>query len=876
MSKLLNRIRTLTQEFRRRKVTGVLVAYVVFGAGFIQLADILANQPDMNLPENTVTIVLYLALAGLPLAALLAWLYDLVPDRGSDAPAADNVLRARVVAAEGPPDLHARRAGLPTPATPFIGRDDELRELCWLLTEPTSRLVTVTGPGGVGKTRLALEAAHMVAAKFRDGVVYRALSSLATADLLLPALAESLGVPLSRRDDPLAELQSFLSGRELLLVLDNFEHLTEGAALLATLLDHAPDVRILVTSRERLSLQHEMLIGLEGLPLGDDVHASDAVQLFVTGARRLDRRFELNAANDADVAGICTLLDGIPLAIELASAWVRALSCAEIRAELERGLDILSSETHDLDQRHHSLRATFDSSWRLLSAEEQSALARLTVFRSTFDRSAAAAIADADMPLLRQLVDKSLLNRTGDRLLMLDVIRTFALERLAADPAAEERARERHMAWFADLLHAHQAAVQRGDHTAIMRVARCIDECRAAWSHATSTGNSKALLHAMDGLFHFYEARGWAREGAEVFGRTSAALGENARSADAPHSVRLTAARLDVRHGVFLQRLGDLRGAESLLRRGVALARELEDRAEIAFALHRLGAVRHGMGDYAQAEQLHEEGWALARELDDRHAIGWSMTYLGNVAWSRGEFDRATQLYTEAMRLLREERDLNGLWVTLNNLGVLAASRHDYDEAQRRFQEGLALQAGLNNPRIEANTLHNLGGAARERGDLANARRWLDESLEISERMGYRSMSGLTLVALAELAILENDDERARTALHRALRTASAARNNPLALEALLNLARLRLRQDDAAGAAELAAIVMQHPGSDGDVRQKTAELLAQIDVEPPTVGDTPDLNALIDRIIEEDVVPASARAAPRHSIAHAQSAGDP
>jgi predicted ATPase/Tfp pilus assembly protein PilF len=875
MSKFLNRIPAFVRELRRRKVTGVIIAYVVFAAGMIQLTD--AVVPGMNMPEYTLTVVIILAIAGLPLAAGLAWLYEVVPDAGAAALPTETVLRATVVAAEGPAELPSKRGGLPTPASPFIGRGEELRELCYLLTDPASRLVTVTGPGGVGKTRLALESAHRVASTFRDGVVYRALSGLAAPDLLVPALAEALGVPLSRRDDPLAELQSFLSGRELLLVLDNFEHLTDGAALLATLLDHAPDVRMLVTSRERLNLQHEMLIALEGLPMSDDVADSDAVQLFVTGARRLDRRFELNPANAADVARICTLLDGIPLAIELASAWIRALSCAEIRVELERGLDILSGQAHDADERHHSLRATFDSSWRLLSTDEQAALAQLAVFRSTFDRPAAESVAGADMPVLRQLVDKSLLTRAGDRLLMLDVVRTFALERLADDAAVQERARARHQSWFIELLHTQQARVQRGDGAAIARVAECIDEVRAAWQHAATTGDCPALLRAMDGLYHFYEARGWAREGAEVFARTSAALGEGARTADASRDARLTTVRLDVRQGVFLQRLGDLRGAESLLRRGVAGARELEDRAEIAFALHRLGAVRHGMGDYVQAQQLHEEGWSLARELDDRHAIGWSMTYLGNVAWSRGEFERATQLYTDAMVLLREERDLNGLWVTLNNLGVLAASRHEYDEAQARFREGLALQAELNNPRIEANVLHNLGCAARDGGDLANARRWLDESLEISERMGYRSMTGLTLVALAELAILEDDDARARTALHRALRTASAARNNPLALEALLNLARLRLRQDDVDGAAELATIVARHPGSDRDVRQKTSELLAGIGMEVSADGDVPDLNVLIDRIIDDDANPASARAAARrHSIMHAQSAGDP
>lgn len=870
MSKLLRAIRVLIREIRRRKVTGVVVAYTVFAGGTIQLADIVA--PRMDLPENTVSVLILLALVGLPVVALLAWLYDVVPDPG--IPVA--VTTPTAEADEGPP--HWKNSTLPTAAgTPFIGRAEELRTLSALLTGGRARLVTVTGPGGVGKTRLAVETAHAVAKTFADGVVFRPLSALTSADVLVPAIAESLGLPLTRRDDPLAELQSFLAGKQLLLVLDNFEHIMSGAGVVGSLLDHAPELRMLVTSRERLNLQHETLVTLDGFRVHDDPAASHAVQLFVAGARRLDRRFELSPANQADIERICTLVDGIPLAIELASAWVRALSCAEIASELVRGLDILATNASDIEARHHSLRATFDSSWRLLTPAEQSALQRLAVFRAEFDSAAAAEVADAHAPVLRQLVDKSLLTRTGEQLLMLDVIRAYAHERLREDPAAERTACERHLGYFTALLQSLRDPLLRAEPAAITRVASAIHEVRAAWSHALQSGNIAALRRSLDPLFHFYEARGWAREGADVFARARAALDSGGGGPDVPRIVRLIAAQLDVRHGVFLQRLGELRDAESLLRRGVAALREMEEPAEVAFALHRLGAVRHGMGDYADAERLHEEGSQIARDIGDQHAVGWSMTYLGNVAWSRGELDRATQLYAEAMTILRDEHDLNGMWVTVNNLGVIAASRQQYAEAQRRFREGLALQEELKNPRMKANVLHNLGCAARDGGDLAEGRRRLRESLEISERMGYRSMLALTLVALAEISILENDDAQASHALHRALLTASAAHNDPVALEALLNVARLRLRQHDRAGAAELAACVVHHPGSGRDVRQKMLEMLEQIGVTAPVPPAAPDLKAVIEHVIEEDAMSTSMRGAgARRASVHPQSAGDP
>ncbi|HSK19562.1 MAG TPA: tetratricopeptide repeat protein, partial [Longimicrobiales bacterium] len=850
-STLLHRVTGFVHELRRRKVLGVLAVYVVAAAGVIQLADVVT--PSMDLPQNTVSVVILLALAGLPVAAVLAWLYDLVPDAGGPRRRAAGSRTSREVperepapATGTPPEPAAHHAVLPTATTAFIGREEELRELHELLADPSARLVTVTGPGGVGKTRLALQAAERMAGTFPDGVAYGALSGLSAPDLLLSSIADLLGIPLSR-EDPLSELKSYLHAKQMLLVLDNFEHLTSAAAHLTTLLDDAPGLRMLVTSRERLNLRHESLIALEGLPLCDADVGCDAVELFVAGARRLDRHFELTADNREDITRICALLDGIPLAIELASAWVRALSCTEILGELQRDLDVLSSESPDVEKRHHSMRATFDASWRLLSAEEQSALARLAVFRSAFDRIAAGEVAEAGVPVLRHLVDKSLLTRAGERLLMLDVIRTYALDRLRSDPSSERRARERHLTCFASLLNSLQGDVQRGDAEAIRCIADSIDDVRTAWTYAIQTNNAGALVRGMDGLFHFYDVRGWAREGAAVFARASAAFPDTASASGASRLTRLAAVRLNTRRAVFLQRLGDLQTAEPLLRRSVAAARELDDDPEVVFALHRLGTVHHGMGDFAAAEELHQEAWALAHRIDDRLAEAWSMTYVGNVAWSRGEFEAATGLYTDALELLRAEGDRNGMWVTLNNLGVIAASRQQYEEAQRRFRESLELQSELQNPRVNAQGLNNLGNAAMRLGQLESARQALEESLAISERMGYRSMAGFTLVALAELAIRQNDEKAADTALKHALRTAREVCNHPLALEALLTLARLRLRQGDTHGAEELAEVVARHTGSDQDTLRETAELYAEIGSDLPHQDGAVDLDALLD-----------------------------
>ncbi|HEX6306860.1 MAG TPA: protein kinase [Longimicrobiales bacterium] len=873
----LERMRLLLDELMRRKVVTVVLAYAAAAAGAMQVVDVIA--PRMNLPDAAVSMVILLAAAGLPLAAMLAWLYDRSAEgrsferRDAAEPVAAAAVEAPVVDA-APPAWHG--AALPTAATPFIGREEELRELQEMLRSSPCRLVTVTGTGGVGKTRLALHTAAAEAARYRDGAAYVALSGLAAPELLVPALAESLGIQLSRRNDPLDEVKAFLRDKELLFVVDNFEHMRSEAAVLPALLDHAPGLRLLVTSRERLDLRHETLITLGGLPLSGGDGMSDAEKLFVAGAQRLDRHFQLDDDNRGYVARICALLGGIPLAIELASTWVRALSCAEILAEIRRDLDTLSSEAPDLEARHRSLRATFDASWRLLQPYEQAALLRLAVFRSSFDRAAAEQVAAADAQLLRQLVDKSLLTRAGDRLLMLDVVRAYALQRLSADPVMERHAQERHLACLTEVLRSLQHGAQRGEATAIARIAAAIDDVRAAWSYATQSSNTTALLRAMDGLFYFYEVRGWAREGADAFARASAAVGRSGQPTS--RLARLAATRLDARHAVFLHRLGELRDAESLLRRAAAALRELEEPADLSFALHRLGAVRHEMGDYGEAERLHSEARSLAQQLNDRLAVGWSMTYLGNVSWSRGEIDAATRLYTEALELLREEHDLNGMWVTLNNLGVIAATREQYEEARRRFREGLALQSELRNDRFKAYALHNLGSTARDLGDLAQARQWLTESLEISERMGYESMVGLTLVQLADLGIREGDESGALAALHRALRSAVVMRNDPLALEALLNVARLRKRQGDRPGALELATAIAVHPGSDDDARRRATELIEQLGGRQQQSPDVSDLATLIEGVLSAGpgMPMVGAAAVPRrpHTF-HAETTGD-
>jgi predicted ATPase len=344
--------------------------------------------------------------------------------------------------------LSPRPSNLPVPLTRFVGRERELARLHVLLDDPARRLVTLVGPGGIGKTRLAVQVAATRQDRSRDGVVFVSLVGTAparpeeAADLVVANLAAALGVSLAVPRDPLELLCDHLAARELLLVLDNLEQLPDAAKVVAALLERAAGVKLLATSRRRLGLEGECLVEVAGLPYpppdaDPDARSCEAVQLFEDHARLI--RPGLGSAADEDVGRICRLVAGVPLAIELAARWVRSVTPAVIADRLAGDLDLLATSAPDVERRHRSLRSVIDWSWQLLTDEECRALRRLSVLRGGFDLEAAAAVAGASLPLLAGLVDQSLVAVGEDgRYAVHDLLRQYAAERLAADPADEQ------------------------------------------------------------------------------------------------------------------------------------------------------------------------------------------------------------------------------------------------------------------------------------------------------------------------------------------------------------------------------------------------------------------------------------------------------
>ena len=416
--------------------------------------------------------------------------------------------------------------GLPHDLDPFLGRTPELARLAQLVAEGGSRLVTITGPGGIGKTRFALQVALEQAARFADGAVFVPLAGESSGATLLPRLAEQLGIATNAATDVGPQVIDYLRSRELLIVLDNFEELVTSAGALAELLEQAPRCVLLVTSRVRLGLKIETGFPLLGLQVGDGPEdgLGDAGGLFVANALRADPAFGLAPGDDVHIRQLCAYLKGIPLAIELAATWTRVLPCSEILAEVKRNYNFLSNAWPDVPARHRSLEAVFNSSLKMLSADERQLFRRLTIFEGGFGRGAAEQVAGASFRLLSALIDKSLLRRVGgDRFEMLEVLRQYGQERLREESGEEGVVAAAHGAFFLGCLD-EAGSVAADDVGALDSVGADLENVRAAWRWGLRSAALAQLDRGLTGLFELLDGRGRLREGEELMAETEAAL----------------------------------------------------------------------------------------------------------------------------------------------------------------------------------------------------------------------------------------------------------------------------------------------------------------------------------------------------------------
>jgi len=649
--------------------------------------------------------------------------------------------------AEFPPlrSLASQLQNLPHQATPFLGREREVAEVVTLLRSGDTRLVTLTGPGGTGKTRLALHAAADLLDAFLDGVVFVPLAALRDPELVPSAVAGALGLREVAGRPPAEVMQQAVAGKRLLLVLDNLEQVVDAAPFVGELLASSPTLGVLATSRLplRLRAEHEYPVPPLALPPVnaaslEELRQYESVRLFVERAQAVRANFTLTPENAAAVAEISRRLDGLPLAIELAAARVRVFPPATLLARLEKRLPLLTGGPRDAPARQQTLRNAIEWSYDLLSSEEQTLYRRLAVFGGGAALRAVEVVAAPEGELdvlggLDRLVEHSLL-QSGEgpdgepRFMMLETIREYGLERLVQSGEAEATQRA-HAEFFLALAEEAEPELTGAEQVAWLdRLDAEHDNLRAALGWALDADPQIALRLAR-GLGWFWFLRGYLNEGRSWLDSTLAASGE-----PGPIHVGAYAAA-----GRLARHLGDYGGAIALLERSLALARTFQDRRAEALALHELGALAGlAEGDAVREAALTEASLALWRELGDAWGTARTLNNLGYEAYLQGDFDRAVSLLDEGVTLARAAGDRSALGYVLDSRGVLAEAQGELERATELYREALAVAQQAGNPLVEAFALSSLAGIAARQGQPARAARMWGAASALRDAIGTR------------------------------------------------------------------------------------------------------------------------------------------
>lgn len=732
---------------------------------------------------------------------------------------------------------------LPAPATPLLGREAELATLGQLLGDPGCRLLTLVGPGGIGKTRLALEALCFQWEYFADGVFFASLASVASAEYLVPAIAQVIGFNFSGPADPRHQLVNYLRHKQVLLLLDNLEHLLEGVELLAELLERAPALKLLATSRQRLELQGEWVFEVQGLPVPaggevEGVESYSAVELFVQRARQAQVAFEMTAEERPAVVRICQLVEGMPLALELAAAWVPVLSCQEIANEIERGLDILATTMRDVPERQRSVQAVFDHSWHLLSPEERHALRQLAVFRGGFQREAAQNVAGASLPLLSALVAKSFLRRTSTgRFSMHELVLQYLASRLAEDPEEEMAARDRHSVYYTAFVAQLESELKGPRQLqALAEMDAEIDNIRAGWRWAVRHGKLKAVRQPMRALWYFYDIRGWFQEAESSLGWAAGELdSESERHEEPDGSARTLPQYLRALQGWFYLRLGKLRKAELLLQSSLSSLRSFATGIELADVLYYVGAATWMNGDYARARGHFLEELAVAERFGNQWDVGQASIGMGLVAQMVGEYEEARQHWQRALAIYRSLGDQRGMASALHFSSILERMLGAHAEAQARLRECLALSESVGDRVTYGMALSQLGLVTQALGDHAEAVGLLNESVALLRGPGELWSLLHALIGLGEATLAVGEYAASRAAYCEALALAWERQALPEALEVLIGLARWSTqhgaREEMQQAALTSILFVLNHPVATDKMKDEARQLWSELEL---------------------------------------------
>lgn len=750
---------------------------------------------------------------------------------------------------------------LPRRELTFVGRGQESELLLELLTRAEMRLVTVVGLAGVGKTQLSLYVAEEAARRglFADGVAFADLESLAPSELAF-GVANALGVALDG-PDLAAQLADAVGARDLLVVMDSFEHLLDESALLSTFTSRCPNLTLLVTSRERLNLAEEWLVPLEGLPFPDAPDDSergfllDAPHLFLLRARRVRPDFTPTERDLEAIGRICKQVEGLPLAIKLTAAWVRALSCEAIAEELETSPAFLVSPARDLPERHRSMWGALERTWSRLSRDEAATMRQLAAFRGGFSREAASEVASAPLATLVSLIDKSLLrvSPTGryDRHAL---VYSYSQEKLAQVPDEEAQTRARHADFYARFLASVRNAIDGPKGKAFLdKLDEELPNVELAWYHDLETGRLQALEAASEVLRRFFGARGRALEGIALFSTAIATLERREETGG-------TLGQLLACHGYLLQFLGMLDQGKESIERSVHLLEPRGAHANLARAHVFLAYIERASGALPAAREHLEHALSLVRALGDMEEEARVLGGLAMVESDLGNYVQAKEAFVATIAL---ERKLGQLSTEmLYNLGALLLASDQFVEAEGPLHESLRLCLETNYKGLQSYILYAIGVLEQRKGDTGAAERYLREALSIAEANGDQAMRNSIYSDLA-LVVHKANYPLAATYLLRAMQGVQGVqgvRALPLLLRYLIDVAEVWLEQGRSEASFKVLSGVGIHPALRHEDQQRRVTLLDRVTSpflvergQVPTEGEgARELDVLVAEVVAE------------------------
>ena len=680
---------------------------------------------------------------------------------------------------------------IPVAPTPLIGRETELTALSEMIQDPQCRLITIFGSGGIGKTRLAIQTAIRQNRDYSKAVTYVSLASLSSVSLIVHAIADALGISFRDSGEPKKQLIDYLRHKELLLVLDNLEHLLDGVDLLMEVIRFSPKVKILCTSREQLNVRGEWVFEIKGLSI------PDAEALFVNCAHRVLSDFSADEANRQTINQICRLVEGMPLAIELAATWLRSLSLVEIEHEMQRNLDFLSTKMRDLPERHRSMRAVFEHSWKLLTIEEQQVLSRLSVFRDGFTREAAEYVAGASLAILASLISKSLVQRTENgRYHIHEFLRQFTASHLLETEDVHTSARGKHYVFYLAKAEAASQELRGSSQTECLEwLEREHDNLRAALAWSLDKNENRALQLA-GALSWFWYVRGHFHEGFNWLNKALQSAPDH-RSGD----LRLRARAME---GVALvvNALGDHSTARHMAEESMDLFRSLNDQQGIADALLLIGHAMLWQGETDGGCARLVEALEIYREVGDQLGVARTLSRLGSFLadWNGDHSGRA--MLEESAAILEELGDKHFIVSTLISLGIVSSNSGEFAVARVNFEQALIAARATGHVWGIADALTNLACLERTLGRYGVGQIYLEEALRIYQDRGYTIWRADPLCALAEIDIVQGDLSSARLRLREASVLIEASENKWLQTLVSYFLGLLAFYEDDLQHAA--------------------------------------------------------------------------